>query len=408
VGTAATEGKTGAAGAAGIPAIQEALRAAGLDGWLFYDFRGNDPLAYSILGMPAGKHRTRRWFYFVPASGEPTKIVHAIETAALDSLPGRKIVYLPWGKLEAAVRETLAGRKRIAMQYSPGNAIPYLSRVDAGTIELVRSAGAEVVSSADLTQQFEATLSEAAYKSHAEAAELLGRIVLEGFAEIGRRLRHGKPTTETDIQRYLLDCFAEHDLVSAHPPNVSADANSADPHYDPQPKTAARITKDTFVLIDAWCKFKKPGSIYADITWVGYVGPEVPPEHEKIFRIVAAARDAAIDFVQKAQAEGRPVRGCDADDACRKVIADAGFAERFIHRTGHNIGENTHGNGANIDNLETRDERRLIPRTLFSVEPGIYLPGKFGVRSEVNVFLPDEKSAVVTGLPAQTEIILVG
>jgi Xaa-Pro aminopeptidase len=388
-----------------LDTMQRALAAAGLDGWLFYDFRGSDPLAASVLGLKSDQILSRRWFYYLPAAGEPTKIVHAIETGALDQLPGRRTIYLPWQQLHSCLKDALAGAHRIAMQYSPANAIPYVSRVDAGTLELVRNLGHEVVSSADLIQQFEATLTPEQFTTHEMAAAGLHDALYHAFAAIADRTAAGRAVSEYEIQQLLMERFDALELVTDHPPIVAIGPHSADPHYAPSAQGSQPINAQDLVLIDLWAKTKAAGAIYADYTWVGYVGLKVPDEYARVFAIVANARDRAVQQIRQALAAGTPIRGCDADDACRKVIADAGFAERFIHRTGHSIHERTHGNGANLDNLETRDERRLIPRTLFSVEPGIYLPGRFGIRSEINVFLPDESTAVVTGPPPQRQIV---
>lgn len=391
-----------------LEAIQSHLALANLDGWLFVDFRGSDPLAAGILGLDRNRMATRRWAYFIPKSGQPTRIVHAIETGSLDAVPGTKLVYLPWSQLHEHLRATLAGSRKIAMQYSPLNAIPYVSRVDAGTVDLIRSFGVEVVSSANLVQRFEATMSPAQVRSHLVAADRLGEAVHAAFEEIGRRLNDAEPMTEYDIQHFIWKRFADHGLIADHPPIVAVEANAADPHYCPSPSRSATIGRDQFVLIDAWCKLNEPGSIYADICWVGFTGQNVPEEYLRVFEIVRQARDRGVEYVQENLADGKPVRGCDVDDACRAVIVEAGFGEQFIHRTGHSIHESDHGNGANIDNLETRDDRLLIPRTCFSIEPGIYLPGRFGVRLEINVLLEDEVNAIVTGLPRQMEILRVG
>lgn len=393
---------------ASIPEIQAALAAAGLDGWLFCDFRGSDPLAYSVLGLPRDRLKSRRWFYFVPAAGEPVKLVHAIEPAALDALPGVRHVYLPWQQLHERLGSMLAGRRRVAMQYSPHNAIPYVSRVDAGTVELIRSLGVEVATSADLIQRFEAVMTDAQAGSHIRAADLLGAIVTDAFAEIGRCLKSGRPADEHTLQQWIWQRFDAEGLIADHAPIVAADAHAADPHFSPDPADAAPLVPGRWVLIDAWCKLKAPGAIYADITWVGCIGRPPTADEARVFGVVRDARDAAVRFVREGLAAGRTVRGCDVDDACRAVIAAAGYADRFIHRTGHSIHEIGHGNGANIDNLETRDERPLLPRTCFSVEPGVYLPGRFGVRSEINVYLPDAATAVVTGIAPQQEPIVVG
>lgn len=390
-----------------LQAIQAALQQADVDGWLFFDFRNSDPLGASILGLPRETHRTRRWGYYLPASGEPVRIVHAIEAGALNALPGEKRTYFRWQELHQFLREALSGAKRIAMQYSPENAIPYIARVDAGTVELIRSFGVEVVTSADLVQQFEARIDEPQWQTHVAAADKLATIMKESFEAIAVRLRDHIATTEYEIQQYIMSRFQDEGLCTDHPPIVAVNAHSADPHYAPSEAESSPIRTGDFVLIDMWAKFDRPGSIFADITWTGYVGAQIPPRYEEIFQIVRRARDAALAAVEQAQRAGEPIRGCDVDDVCRKVIADAGYGDRFIHRTGHSIHEVGHGNGANLDNLETRDERRLIPRTCFSIEPGIYLPGEFGIRSEINVFLPNEKSVIVSGAPAQTELIRI-
>jgi Xaa-Pro aminopeptidase len=390
---------------ASVAEIQKAVEKAGLDGWLFYDFRHSDPMAYRILGLDQGRLGTRRWFYFIPSSGTPTKIVHTIERDHLDSLPGEKLVYLPWQDLHDCLRRTLTGRKRIAMQYSPQNDIPYVSRVDAGTIELVRSFGCEIVSSADLVQQFEATWSDDQLASHLWAAPRMRRIVDETFAEIARRVREEGETSELDVQRFIASRFDHYRLVADHPPIVAVNAHSANPHYTPTVETSEPIRAGDFVLIDLWAKQKEcPRSVYVDITWTGFVGREVPEPYRAIFDIVRRARDRAIELVREAVSAGRSLHGWEVDEACRKVIIEAGYGEFFLHRTGHSIGEDVHGNGANMDNLETRDNRIIIPRTCFSIEPGIYLEGRFGIRSEVDVYV-GEKDVLVSPSDVQTEVI---
>jgi Xaa-Pro aminopeptidase len=399
-----------------VAAIQEALRQAQLDGWLFYDFRKSDPLAYRILQLHLHNITSRRWAYYVPAAGEPVKIVHAIEREKLDALPGRKIVYLPWQQLHAALREALTGQtdgagengapgRRVAMQYSPENAIPYLSRVDAGMIELVRSFGVEPVTSADLVQVFEAVWTPEQKRTHDEAANKIHQIIQDGFAEVARRVRNNEPTTEYDIQQFIVRRYEEENLTcDGDHPIVSVNANSAIPHYGPTEDTHAPVKRGDFILFDVWAKLKEPEAVYADQTWTGYIGERVPEEHEHIFQVVRAARDAGIEFVHESVRAGRSIRGGEVDDVVRGVIAAAGYGAQFIHRTGHSIGEEVHGNGANIDNLETRDSRRLIPRTCFSIEPGVYLEGNFGVRSEVDMYIGDG-TAEVTGQPIQTTVV---
>ncbi len=403
-----------------VTAIQTALRAAKLEGWLFYDFRGSDPLAPRILMLGEHASGSRRWFYYIPASGEPTKIVHSIERYKLDALPGKRLIYRGWQEQHSHLRETLSpgsapgspaptqtksDRKpsRIAMQYSPMNDIPYMSRVDAGTIELVRSFGVEPVTSAELVQQFEAVWTPAQKQSHIEASDKTHRIIMEAFAEIARRTRADEPVTEYDIQQFIVRRWDQEGLIP-EPGIVAVNANSANPHYAPTREVTLPIKRGDFVLIDIASKLKKPGAVFTDQTWTGYVGESVPEEFTRIFNIVREARDSAVEFVRKNIRAGKFVRGAEIDDVSRGVIQRAGYGEQFTHRTGHSIGEEGHGNGVNIDNFETRDSRRLIPGIAFSIEPGIYLEGKFGVRSEIDVYVA-EKDIEVTGQPIQTEIV---
>jgi Xaa-Pro aminopeptidase len=382
--------------------IQDALRqdgSHGLDGWLFCDFRGSDPLAYRILGLDARQISTRRWYYFIPRVGEPVGIVSSVEPHRLDDLPGAKRVFLSWQQLHAALAETLRGVRRVAMQYSPGNAIPYVSRVDAGTIELVRQCGVEVVSSADLVQRFEAVWSAEQWQSHLRAAAGVRATVDETFAYI----RQQAPVSEYAAQQFILRNFAARGLVTNHPPIVAINAHSADPHFEPAPDSGV-IHPGDFVLIDLWAK--EPDGVYADYTWTGFMGSEIPERYQKIFTLVRDARDAAITFVKERISKEQSFYGHEVDAAARTVITDAGYGNSFVHRTGHSIGEEVHGNGANMDGLETRDERRVLPGSCFSIEPGIYLPGEFGVRSEVNVYV-SEREAIVTGTPMQTELVRI-
>jgi Xaa-Pro aminopeptidase len=393
--------------------IQETLRQSGLDGWLLYDFRGGNPLARRVLRFPEGAHATRRWFYFVPARGEPRKLVHRIESGVLDHLPGEKRIYLRWQELEAGVRWLLgigeggsSGALRVAMEYAPGVTNPYVSYVDAGTVEFVRGLGVDVASSGDLIQQFEAALDDEQWAMHLEAARLTDAAYAVAWKLIAERVRAGEAVTELDVRRAIMEYFEKHGLVTDHGPIVGVGPHSGDPHYDPTTETNSPIVEGSFVLIDLWAKLKRPRSIYSDLTRVGFVGRSVPERYAEIFRIVAAARDAGIAAVREAYESGRPIRGFEVDDACRRVIEAAGYGEYFVHRTGHNIGENTHGNGAHMDNLETREERLVARRTLFSIEPGIYLP-EFGVRSEVNVFVDGGGQVHVTGGELQREVLPV-
>jgi Xaa-Pro dipeptidase len=387
-----------------IESLQKALQQDKLDGWLFYSFRGSDPIAENILRLDHAKFTTRRWFYFVPAKGTPQKIVHAIETGTLDSLPGDKHVYLPWQQLHDNLREALRGMKKVAMQYSPLNTIPYISRVDAGTVELVRSFGVDVASSADLVQVFEAVWSDEQLQSHLDAAKHMREIVDEIVKEVRRRIREHAAIHEVGIQDFILKEFDRRHLTAGHPPIVAINAHSADPHYAPNLEENLPMNKGDFLLVDMWSKQKLPHAVYDDITWTYFIGESVPAEHVKIFNVVRDGRDAAIKAVQKRYASGEVLYGWQIDDEARKSITEAGYGQYFLHRTGHSIHEEVHGNGANIDNLETQDGRRLMARTCFSIEPGVYLKGNFGVRSEIDMYLSD-KEAIVTGQPIQTEVI---
>jgi len=387
-----------------IPAIQAALRDANLDAWLFYDHHHRDPLAYGILGLDAGMHVTRRWFYLVPAVGEPRKLVHRIEGGRLDTLPGTKAEYSSWQELEARLEEMLADVLRIAMQYSPRNAIMYVSMVDAGTVEMLREIGKEIVSSADLVSQFEAVLTDDQIATHSVAQEKIDRILAEGWKQMGAGAR-GSGTDEFAMVQWLSEAMRREGLVWEHGPNVSCGPNSADSHYEPTAENSTAIRRGDFVLIDIWGKLDQPDSVYYDITWTGVVDREPTEREQQIFHTVRDARDAAIAKVQAAFAERRPIAGWEADDAARAVIRAAGFAEWFTHRTGHNIGSNIHGSGANLDNLETHDVRLILPNTCFSVEPGIYFPGEFGVRSEIDMMTRMGR-AEVTGR-IQTELVRI-
>ena len=387
-----------------IARIQQAIGAQpGLDGWLFYDFRHLDPIAYRVLLLDPSLHVTRRWYYWVPAQGTPVKLQHRIEPHILDGVPGETRLYISWRDQEAALGSLLQSAKRIAMQYSPMNAIPYLSRVDAGTIDLVRSFGVEVATSADLVQQFEAVWDEAQLASHQVAAEGLRAIVDEAFGFVGASLAADRTLTEYGLQQYILSRMQARGLVTSSPPIAAVNVHSADPHYAPVQEGSAPIRRNDLVLIDLWAKQPGLKAVYADITWTGFVGQTVPARHQDIFQIVRRARDAAVTFVQDRVRTGLFPYGWEVDDICRQVIQDAGYGKYFLHRTGHSIGEEVHGNGANIDNLETQDARRLLPGTCFSIEPGIYLPDEFGIRSELDVYL-SHRDAVVYGQPVQTEL----
>src|SRR5579863_2339183 len=391
-----------------LEAIQAALHEAGHDGWLFYDHHHRDPIGERILGLDPKAHITRRWYYYIPAEGEPRKLVHRIEQGRLDSLPGSKGLYSSWQELAAGLESMLSGARRIAMQYSPNNAIMYVSMVDAGTIEFLRSLGKEIVSSADLVSQFEAVLTEAQIASHTVAQKAIDEILEECWKEIGRRLRpskgkHGK-VTEFDMVQWLSEGMRRHNLVWENGPNVSVNANCSDSHYEPTADHTSEIKEGDFLLIDIWGRLDNDDAIFYDITWTGVVGREPTEREQLVFETVRNARDAAIATVEKAFAEGRSICGFEADDAARAVIRAAGFADYFTHRTGHNIAHEIHGPGAHLDNLETHDIRRILPNTCFSVEPGIYLP-EFGARSEIDMLTAPGK-AWVTG-KMQRELVRI-
>jgi Xaa-Pro dipeptidase len=389
-----------------IKAIQAELKAGKMDGWLFYDHHHRDPIAVRILGLGGNGMATRRWFYFIPSRGEPRKLVHKIEQGALDSLTGRKQVYAGWEELHTQLRKLLSGSRKIAMQYSPENNIPYIGLVDAGTVELVRKLKKKVVTSADLVQKFEAAWTPEQLASHLEAGEIVDRITRAAFERAAALVREGRPLTERELQLWILDRFRANGLTTADGPVAAVQPNNGNPHYEPTPNGSRPIRAGDLLLLDIWAKFDRPGSVYYDITWVGYLGERVPETYAKIFRIVRQARDRAIEFVREAVAHGRTVHGWEVDRAAREVIRKAGYAKYFVHRTGHSIGQDVHGNGANMDGLETRDDRKIVPRTCFSIEPGIYLP-EFGIRSEVNVYV-GEREARVTGAIQEEILPLLG
>jgi Xaa-Pro aminopeptidase len=378
-----------------IEKIQQEIRNQNLDGWLFFDHHLRDPLAYRVLGLTPPRTPTRRWYYLIPAHGEPRGLEHRIERNMTAPLPGEKIPYSSWAEQTEGLRKILGGLKRIAMQYSPLCAIPYVSMVDAGTVELVRSLGVAVVSSAELIQTFEARWTPEQLESHLEAGRRVDKVRAEAFALIHERTRNGAPVTELDVKLAVREGFAKAGLVTDHGPIVGANANASNPHYEPTEENHAAIRPGDWVLLDMWAKLDRPDAVYYDITWTAFCGDHPSDRMRQVFGVVTGARDAAIQRVTGAKTEGYALRGFEVDDACRGVIQAAGFGEYFTHRTGHSIGVEVHGNGANMDNFENHDERRVSPWTCFSIEPGIYLP-EFGVRSEVNMFVGDN-DARVTG-----------
>jgi Xaa-Pro aminopeptidase len=386
-----------------VAAIQRALAADGLDGWLLYDFHGSNPIAAQLAGLAGGGHMTtRRWYYLIPAAGQPRALVHAIERRNLDHLPGTKAIYAGRQQLESGLAQLLSGMRRVAMEYSPNCAIPYVSRVDAGTAEAIRGRGVEIVSSGDLVQQFEATWTAAQLTSHRLASEALYRIKDRAFEWTAAALAAGKAQTEYDLQQAMVGWFEQEGLTSDSAPVVAIGPSAGNPHYLPTAGDNRPIVPDEVLLLDLWGKTKDAGAVFADITWVAATSADVPPEAAKAFQAVAAARDAAVQVVQEAAANGRDLRGWQVDRQAREVLETSGYGSRILHRTGHSLGENVHGNGTHLDDYETHDDRRLLPRTGFTVEPGLYFEN-FGVRTEINVYR-GEREALVTG-PRQMEIV---
>jgi Xaa-Pro dipeptidase len=390
-----------------ILAIQSTLREQKIDGWLFYDFWKRNEFAQRILEYPKHKLNTRRFFYLIPAQGTPQKLVHSIERWNLDHLPGEKTIFLSWQSLEDGLKKILSGLKVVAMEYSPANAIPYISKVDAGTIETVQRTGVKVVSSMNLTQYFESRWTEEAFRDNLQTADIMRSIVDKALGFMKERIVNKNRVTEYDVQQHMLKLFSENGLFTNEAPNCSVNANSGNPHYEPTKDVNSELHENDFVLIDLWAKKNKPGATYSDITWVGYIGKEVPEKYTKIFDVVKGSRDAAVDFLVESFSKNKIVRGCDVDDVTRNFIKKHGHEQYFIHRTGHSITEDLHGSGANIDNLETHDERIIIPETSFSIEPGIYFFGDYGIRSEINVYISKDRKVIVTGEPRQQEIVAI-
>jgi Xaa-Pro aminopeptidase len=404
---------TGAAGfytdhlmALDVAAIQQVLRNERLDGWLLYDFHGSNPIATRLAGLNTGAHMTtRRWYYLIPASGAPRGLVHAIERHNLDTLPGEKTAYSGREELERGLAALLAGMRRLAMEYSPGGAIPYLSRLDAGTAEAIRRHGVDIVSSGDLVQRFEAAWTAGQLATHRSASAALYRIKDRAFEAATRALRAGVPMTEYSLQQQMVGWFADEGLISDSAPVVAVGAHAGDPHYLPSPEHSARVVPDDVLLLDLWGKQDTPGAVFADITWVGYTGPQPPDAVTRAFATIVQARDAAVQLVEEAAAANRELHGWEVDRAARHVLQAAGYDREILHRTGHSLGENVHGDGVHLDDFETHDDRQILPGTGFTVEPGLYFAA-FGVRSEINVFR-SERTAQVTG-PRQMEIVRLG
>ena len=387
--------------------MQSILSEMKLDAWLFYDFRGSNDLALDILDIPKLSHLTRRFYYLVPKNGEPVKIVNGIEAGHLDHLPGKKFLYSSHASLSNHISNTLKDYKKIAMEYSPLNAIPYVSKVDAGTIEQIKSYGVEIVTSGDLISMFNAVWTKEQFEENKPVANALTEIVAKSFNFIKDRISSGNNLTEYDVQNFIMNEFDNRKYFTDFPPIIGVNENSANPHYAPSEKIFKPIKENDFVLIDLWARVNKPDGVWADITWVGFAGKSVPEKYTKIFNIVAQARDEAFNLVSTRFKEGKVVHGFEVDDASRNVIKKAGYADYFIHRTGHSITTDLHGSGSHIDNFETKDERLILPSTSFSIEPGIYLPGDFGVRSEIDVYITPTKEVIATGGERQREVISI-
>ncbi len=381
--------------------VQERLKAMKLDGWLLYDFQGLNPIARKLLGLQETL-LTRRWYCWIPAQGPMTLLCHRIERQGFEPLPARRVLFSSWEEMQAGLDRLLQGSLRLAMEYSPHCSIPYVSRVDAGTVEMLRDMGKTVVSSADLVQYFEARWSEDQLQTHLQASRLLMNVLFETLEQVREATQTHRPLTEYQVQQSMRQKYRERGLESSSPPIVAVNRNSGNPHYEPRAGASASIQRGDLLLIDFWAKLSRPHSVYADYTWVAFLGESIPEKVLRVWEVVKEARDRTVEFVRSQRGRGAAVRGWEVDQAARQVISRAGFGEFFIHRTGHSIGEQDHGNGANMDDLETRDERFLIPRTCFSIEPGIYLP-EFGIRSEVNLYL-GEDDLVITGDPVQQEI----
>jgi Xaa-Pro dipeptidase len=386
---------------ADVKTIQSELRATKIDGWLFFDHHRRDPIASRVLGLEGNGIASRRWFYFIPAKGEPRKLVHKIEQGMLDSLEGRKFVYAGWEELHKTLPKLLSGSKTIAMQYSPENNIPYIGLVDAGTVELIRKLKKKVVSSADLVQKFEARWTPEQLELHLEAGRIVDHVRQAAFARAAEFVRAGKPLSEYELQQWIAEQFRAHGLTPEQT-IVAVQPNNGNPHYEPGATGSLPIRAGDLLLLDMWAKFDRPGSVFYDITWMGFLGNRVPDAYAKIFRIARQARDSAIEFIKKSVAEGGVIHGWEVDGVARGIIRKAGYGKYFVHRLGHSIGQEIHGNGANMDGLETRDDRKIIAHTCFSIEPGIYMP-EFGMRTEVNVYVGEREARVTGGI--QEEIL---
>ncbi len=386
-----------------IERMQEGLRNAGGPGWLFYDFRGSAPIAYRFLGLDTHGHFTRRWFYLIPAHGTPRKLVHRIESHKLDLLPGETTQYVAWEELQESLKRMLEGISSVAMQYSPGNAIPYVSLVDAGTAELIQGLGLKLESSADLIQLFECVWNDEEITDHREAAAKITKIVREAFEYTAARIVEVGSSSELEVQNFIMQRFDEEGLETDFPPIAAVNEHSGDPHYSPTEESFSEIRKGDFLLIDLWARVKDRDSVFADITWTAFFGDAVPEKVKEAFKVISAARDTGVEFIRDKVALGKMPLGHEVDDAVRAVIQKAGFGQFILHRTGHNLARTIHGNGVNFDNLETHDTRRVIPGITCTIEPGVY-QSDFGLRSEINIYMTSTGVEVTT--PPQEAVLL--
>jgi Xaa-Pro aminopeptidase len=387
-----------------IARVRDMLMELRCDGWLLFDFHGLNPVSTRVLGI--GGLGTRRLFVLIPAVGEPVAVAHRIELGRIEGFPGEVRPYAAWRELEQHLRAVLSG-KRVAMEYSPKDAVPYLDRIPAGIVELVRASGAEVVGSSELVSAVAARWTPEELAGHRRAAELLRDIALAAFQQVKAWREAGSRATEQGLQTWVMEAFDRSGLQTNSPPIVGVDAHAANPHYEPH--TAGHETEilpNQVLLLDLWAGIRRD-TVYADQTWMCWTGGSVPAEVEKVWGVVRDARDQVINVLRDKWREGWAVSGADLDDVARGVIRQAGYADWFIHRTGHSIDKDLHGSGPHLDNYETHDDRRLIAGVGFSVEPGICLRGKFGVRSEVNVYLRDD-GPEVTPVELQRQLVVLG
>jgi Xaa-Pro aminopeptidase len=385
--------------------IQQILKKYNIDAWFLYDFRHSNPIAWKTLGLHAEAHCTRRWAVIIPAEGEPVKIVNGIEAHTLAQVEAREIRYSSRLDWQDSITNSLKSFTTIALEYSPMGDLPTISKVDAGTVEFLKTLGKELASSADVAQHFDAVWTREQFEENQTTSRLLKDAMMDAFTFIREMYKMERSFTEYDVQLHIMEVFKKHSLVTDHAPIVAVAKNAANPHYGPTHEQSSAIVTGDTVVIDMWAKADTPAAVYSDITWVGYVGEEVPARVAEIFKIIADARDAAVSLLKSRFKSGTPVYGYEVDDAARNVIEKAGYGKYFIHRTGHSITEETHGPGANMDNFETRDTRRILPLTSFSIEPGIYIPDEIGMRTEIDIVISEDGNVLIPSEPIQKQVI---